>query len=1029
MVCMSTVASAFGQIQVLMSDVCAMIEAVQDAVPSVRASVSARQRVPGPPPTTAAMKGSSEQTPPRQQQATGRHADMSQPQPPWLERTPPQQHGCSGATQQQGQPLWLQDAIGWHVRAPGPLWSEPAGRAQMPTGAAEVQAPQPPWRARAPPPPSEATCSHQGLVALQTESAGAVAGKSEYFHVIIPDVVKSKIANDDVDPATLLRYKQIFADNGGSKANVCRILGLDASKWAEGGETAFLHRYLDLQQREPFMKNGQYNWQERRVSDGTKNAMPAGTSKAVDGHKGASASRAAKSNKVGGSSDSNHRVHASARASEWKHGRPTSSRDKQRSFTRSSNGSVASNVENMSSCGKDETKDFQGQGMEVVQGQRRVRGEDSRHRRQCCDGDGTDVERRGDAGEGRSHRGDDASGKGWRATKGSSSASRLAERNSGGQAVNGREPRDRASAKPKKKSWTPKLTAISEGVSAADERGAVEKSTWMPKLGVVGEKNQGAIGEQIRASKIDAIDEHDIAPAAGGDDKNDVMQHDIESSRAEESMTGDSVSRGEALRPREEVIASTGDAMSATSVEEQARAVEQQSEEQERLRREAAAAEGRCQSEEQERLQREVAGAEACRQSEEAVRRYEEHFRQLEADREEAIRRTEAAEQQRAEKAAARQEEQSARKAAREAQEADDIARRRQQREDDAAAAADAKKAAAAKKTAEAAKATEAKKQHEQELRNEARRKAAEEKAAAEAKAAARTATEEKKARVAEAKAADRVAEKASRGLSCPAHRSSGSAREVEEPEVLIPSVFHADEVSSTRVKKKDKKKGRNQESTGTCTSFCPAPGVWGTQPSQSSVDIIEVTEAEEQEFIQATDKALAEHGVLSTDPSLDSVLQTMGWSQTQIEKMTSWRDQRIAEGTRQNEERQRRKLAEQAIEDEEFRQNVHRCTTSELEILIKQETQWRDENDKTQQMLIAEEELRGRVATEQEKDDRAEYENVIEDSAAKCARDSKSLTDKEARAGDGGEPVQLLGIGLADADEAAGAQGAVRRR
>lgn len=49
-----------------------------------------------------------------------------------------------------------------------------------------------------------------------------------------------------VDPGVLAIYKKAFADGGGDKAKVCAALGLDESKWADGGEAPFLSKYLGV---------------------------------------------------------------------------------------------------------------------------------------------------------------------------------------------------------------------------------------------------------------------------------------------------------------------------------------------------------------------------------------------------------------------------------------------------------------------------------------------------------------------------------------------------------------------------------------------------------------------------------------------------------------------------------------------------------------------------------------------------------------------------------------------------------------
>ena len=48
------------------------------------------------------------------------------------------------------------------------------------------------------------------------------------------------------DAAVVAVCKKAYADNGGDKAKVCAALGLEASKWADGGEAAFLSKYLGV---------------------------------------------------------------------------------------------------------------------------------------------------------------------------------------------------------------------------------------------------------------------------------------------------------------------------------------------------------------------------------------------------------------------------------------------------------------------------------------------------------------------------------------------------------------------------------------------------------------------------------------------------------------------------------------------------------------------------------------------------------------------------------------------------------------
>ena len=49
------------------------------------------------------------------------------------------------------------------------------------------------------------------------------------------------------ESARVQTYRKVFADNGGDKDKVCSALGLDSSKWVDGGEAAFLATYiLDL---------------------------------------------------------------------------------------------------------------------------------------------------------------------------------------------------------------------------------------------------------------------------------------------------------------------------------------------------------------------------------------------------------------------------------------------------------------------------------------------------------------------------------------------------------------------------------------------------------------------------------------------------------------------------------------------------------------------------------------------------------------------------------------------------------------
>ncbi len=97
-----------------------------------------------------------------------------------------------------------------------------------------------------------------------------------------------------------------------------------------------------------------------------------------------------------------------------------------------------------------------------------------------------------------------------------------------------------------------------------------------------------------------------------------------------------------------------------------------------------------------------------------------------------------------------------------------------------------------------------------------------------------------------------------------------------------------------------------------------------------------------------------------------------------------------------QFDERRRRKQAEQDEEDERFLRSIETFSSEILESTLQAEEQYAYPGQ--------DESLRSRAA-------------------------KKELARRAATKQDDGEPVQLLGIGLADADEAAGAQGAMRRR
>ena len=48
------------------------------------------------------------------------------------------------------------------------------------------------------------------------------------------------------DAAVVAVCKKAYADNGGDKAKVCAALGLEAAKWVDGGEAAFLSKYFGV---------------------------------------------------------------------------------------------------------------------------------------------------------------------------------------------------------------------------------------------------------------------------------------------------------------------------------------------------------------------------------------------------------------------------------------------------------------------------------------------------------------------------------------------------------------------------------------------------------------------------------------------------------------------------------------------------------------------------------------------------------------------------------------------------------------
>ena len=319
-------------------------------------------------------------------------------------------------------------------------------------------------------------------------------------------------------------------------------------------------------------------------------------------------------------------------------------------------------------------------------------------------------------------------------------------------------------------------------------------------------------------------------------------------------------------------------------------------------------------------------------------------------------------------------------------------------------AAAEAKKAAEEKAAAQAKaqrEATEAKKVREAERAN----KAAEAKAtaaAAELEAAAETerAAEAKKA--AEAQTAAAAGERTATKEVCETCRGSGRAwlrqcdacvgtghlREApsSEPKILITSVFCGDEGKDHCRKKREKKTMKA-----------------GPRPIEQQGSIAEDVEsksddvADETLFEEFVHEVSQRGDILMNDSvGLGTALRKEGWHPGRIERFQKWRVRRQREMEEQFDERRRRKQAEQDEEDERFLRSIETCSSEILESTLQVEEQYAYPGQ--------DESLRSRAA-------------------------KKELARRAATKQDDGEPVQLLGIGLADADEAAGAQGAMRRR
>ena len=73
-------------------------------------------------------------------------------------------------------------------------------------------------------------------------SADALAAKAEGLKKAETKVA----AGVEVDPAVVAVYKKSFADNGDDKGKVCKALGLEESKWVDGGEAALLSKYFGV---------------------------------------------------------------------------------------------------------------------------------------------------------------------------------------------------------------------------------------------------------------------------------------------------------------------------------------------------------------------------------------------------------------------------------------------------------------------------------------------------------------------------------------------------------------------------------------------------------------------------------------------------------------------------------------------------------------------------------------------------------------------------------------------------------------
>ena len=161
---------------------------------------------------------------------------------------------------------------------------------------------------------------------------------------------------------------------------------------------------------------------------------------------------------------------------------------------------------------------------------------------------------------------------------------------------------------------------------------------------------------------------------------------------------------------------------------------------------------------------------------------------------------------------------------------------------------------------------------------------------------------------------------------------------------------------------------------------------------------------------MRAMDTAL-QAGIVASDPRFENTLKGMGWSREKIERIQSWREQKNAEMTREIEERQERKRREQEEEDDEFQASVQGCSVQDLQDLVKSEMEFMAAYG------VEDDSRRAKIT-------KAELTRRGHDAGA-----SEPCGNEAARSPDDGEPMQPLGIGFADADEAAGAQGAARRR